>query len=141
MLTGGWPLCVEAWELRKCNTAEVQHLSMKDLAAAAEMLDQGGWVLLQEIGVALVPAQPGQRSALRRPAAEAPNVLALEPERTVYALGSVVSVEYLRGYCDGVDNLTASSPQGFEAESEVRTRVDASRATWGLQAIRALPLQ
>lgn len=127
---------------RGAGTAEVQHLSMQDAAAAAEMLDQGGSVLFDEIGVALVSAQPDQRSALRRAAAEAPNVLALEPERTIYALESVVSVDYLRGYRDGVDHLAASTLEVSDAESVIATRlriqVDESRATWGLQAIRAL---
>ena len=125
---------------RSAGTAEAQHLSVQDFGAAREMLERGGTVLLDEIGVAVLGAQQDQHSALVRAAAEAPHVLALERERRVYALDSVASVDYLRGYRDGVNQLTAIALEESAGAAEVLARplVDESRATWGLQAIRAL---
>jgi subtilisin family serine protease len=104
----------------------------------AGVLAAGGTAVLPEIGVAVMTVAPDQRESLLRTAAEAPRVLAVERERMVYAFDDALTAEYLRGFRAAVDSLieheTANGGAGVAAQAQVW---DETRATWGLQAIRA----
>src|SRR5215210_2694726 len=56
-----------------------------------------------ELGVAVVAAEPGRAAAI---AASDSRILAVEPERIQHAIDErPVSLEYARGFRDGVDSL------------------------------------
>jgi hypothetical protein len=74
---------------------EAQSASASDVAGIAEALASDESVVFEEIGVAVVAAEPHQRQALVRTAAESPNVLAVERERVVYAFDAL-SPHHLR---------------------------------------------
>jgi subtilisin len=126
---------------------------------------QGGGVLFESLGVAVVDAPPEQLlDAVGETA-----ILAVEPERIVYALETTAdastatnghaalqptapsaqpmatakesgghSAEYLRGYRAAVLNLTdVVAGDGTAAEAAVAA-VDESQATWGLQATKVV---
>jgi subtilisin family serine protease len=66
-------------------------------------------------------------------------VLAVEPERVLYASDIPVPGDYLAGYRDAVHDLTARlSPAADTRPPAAQATFDESLATWGLQAIRAL---
>jgi subtilisin family serine protease len=130
-----------------------------DEAAPAE----GGGVLFESLGVAVVDAPPEQ---LLQTAGET-TILAVEPERIVYALETTPytppetnghaalpaapplmspvaraadaggrSPEYLRGYREAVLHLTDPVTGDSAAAAEAAAPVDESQATWGLQATK-----
>jgi hypothetical protein len=105
----------------------------------ADVLAGGGTAVLPEIGVAVVTVAPDQREPLLRTAAAAPRVLAVEPERMMYAFDDALTAEYLRGFRDAIDTLIEQeTANGGAAAATAPARVwDETRATWGLQAIRA----
>lgn len=121
-------------------------------------------LFFDELAVAVVDAPPDQIRALSTAAREDTGILAVEPERVVYALppdpparaADIVApppvgtapvaagapVEYLRGYRDAVnhlvDKLLAESGVADGAvEEAAAVRMDESELTWGLQATRA----
>jgi subtilisin family serine protease len=112
-----------------------------------------GGVIFDKLGVAVIDVAPDQAQALGRGARGESAVLAVEPERIVYALGvwpparpaapqpgGSLSAEYLRGYHDAVVSLAtaAGRPQGaLAAASAGVPAVDESKVTWGLQAVGA----
>lgn len=57
-------------------------------ASAAELYREAGGVVLHELGVALVSADPDQASALETAVGERGPIAAFEAERTVYAIGT-----------------------------------------------------
>ena len=64
----------------------------------------------------------------------------MERERVVYVFDPL-SPEYLKGYRDGVSSLVATAlgeTPGAGPGGAGITAVDETRATWGLQAVRAL---
>ncbi len=113
-----------------------------DPAATSEALASGASVVFEEIGVAVVNAEPDQRQALLRSAGTTPSVAAIERERVLTAIQEVLTPDYLRGYRDGVDALVADAlgeQHGVgTAPAALRRSFDESLATWGLQATRAL---
>ncbi len=119
---------------------DAQSAAASDVAGTAEALASGETIVFDEIGVAVVAAEPDQRQALARTAAESPNVLAMERERVVYAFDPLSPV-YLKGYRDGVASLVATAlgeiPGAGPGGAGI-TAVDETRATWGLQAVCAL---
>lgn len=127
---------------------------------------EGGGILFESLGVAVVDAPPEQ--VLQ--AAGETAILAIEPERIVYALeateyappagngytalpqpaapslpvaqapaGGGRSAEYLRGYREAVLHLTDSvgADEAAAAEALVAA-VDESQATWGLQVTKVV---
>jgi subtilisin family serine protease len=124
-------------------TGAPEHVSADDAPGAAEVLQQGGAVVFDEIGVGVVAAEPDQREAVMRAAAEAQEVLVIEPERVLYAFGDGVSAEYLRGYRDGVTTLVDHALGGLGTADGGSAAAgagagDESVATWGLQATGVL---
>lgn len=120
---------------------------------AAELVDRAGAALFEEMDVALVTAAPDQESALRATVQERPELLAVEPERVVYASGTpgprpggapaspgTVTADYLRGYHDGVEELVQRALERVglteqpAAEAPPEIEWDESEVTWGLQA-------
>jgi subtilisin family serine protease len=119
-------------------------------SAAIEMSDAGKAevLLLDKLKVAVVDADPSQVGGLRAAAAEESAILAIEPERMMYALSpaldpaaSSFSIEYLKGYKDAVNHLYAvfaGTQEEKEAGPEAAAAgfADNSQFTWGLQATR-----
>lgn len=152
-------------ELRK--TAGVRVATTADSktgALTAKQREGAGGVIFDRLGVAVVDAAPDQVQALGTAAQEQSTILAVEPERVVYALeapgipgapraplpdapltphfGRGLSAEYLSGYRDAVVNLSAVGgvPSGASivTPTAAAAAVDESKATWGLQAVGAL---
>lgn len=88
-----------------------------------------------ELGVAVVDADPDQTAALR--ALDGGVILAVEPERIFYAIGSPDSADYVRGYRDGVADLSARLVPGGGLPGVRDTYDDTDADTWGLQATGA----
>jgi subtilisin family serine protease len=132
-----------------------------DGAVGGESLAEAEAIVFDELAVALVDTAPDQIQALGAATAEQAEespILAIEPERVVYALQDGVPavgappataaprstglpVEFLRGYRDAVNHLT----DRVLAEGGVSTELDGagvaaalveSTDTWGLQATR-----
>jgi hypothetical protein len=93
-----------------CNAADFT-------SAAVEMAqaNEADVFVLDKLKVAVVDADPTQVSGLRSAASEDGAILAVEPERIMYALAGPTDpfatqfpFEYLRGYKDAVNHLYAS---------------------------------
>jgi len=124
-----------------------------DGAVGGEVLAEAEAVVFDELAVALVDIQPDQIQALSAATAEQEEsaILAIEPERVVYALqdslpapGSAgLPVEFLRGYRDAVNHLTDRllSEAGVAVEAAAAVGAAPSLVettdTWGLQVTRA----
>lgn len=111
-------------------------------ADVAEILDRGGPVVFEELGVAVVDVAPDQLPALRATAQEESAILATERERVLYASQiTAAPADYLRGYQDGVEELVSHALEFFDQSTlaDVRTAgLDEAQATWGLQATRVM---
>lgn len=118
-------------------------------------------IVFNSIGVALLRCDLSKQAMLERAVADSDGaILAIEPERAVYAVGrSQVSIPtpvppdashdagdhdallqaYLKGYRDAADDLAGRLALGrWKAEETLPdVAVDESRLTWGIQAIRA----
>jgi subtilisin len=122
-----------------CNAADFT-------SAAVEMAqaNEADVFVLDKLKVAVVDADPTQVSGLRSAASEDGAILAVEPERIMYALAGPTDpfatqfpFEYLRGYKDAVNHLYASLIGGtteLEAELAAAGFADNGQFTWGLQA-------
>jgi len=106
---------------------------------AAEVL------VLDKLSVAVVDTDPTQAGSLQAAAADDSAILAVEPERIMYAIAErqpVGAVEfpfdYLKGYRDAVNHLYATltgAPGEDRGEIEDSAVIaDSARLTWGLQA-------
>jgi subtilisin family serine protease len=121
--------------------AAPQHLQGSETDVTAAELAAAENLVFDELGVAVVRTAPDQHRALLASAEASPAVLAIEPERLVYAIqGLALSVDYLRGYRDGVDQLVDRVLQDGAGKlpAAAAPALDESLATWGLQAIRVL---
>ncbi|MFH7023930.1 MAG: S8 family peptidase [Heteroscytonema crispum UTEX LB 1556] len=112
-------------------------------------------ILLSTLGVAVVNAEPEQIRSLRVSDQDDSPILAIEPERVVYALqdppellgqklpqsldylktyrGAVNHIDYLKGYRDAVNHLVDSLIPTEQTQLS-QASVDESVVTWGLQA-------
>jgi subtilisin family serine protease len=106
----------EAAELLS-RVAAIRTVTTVDVAggAGAALLASAEGVLLQDLGIAIVSVRPDRIQGLLREAGQGP-ILAVEPERVVYAL---------------------SNPTPAPAPAPAPIVVDESEFTWGLQAVRA----
>jgi subtilisin len=126
---------------------------------------EGGGVLFETLGIAVVDAPPEQVARATSEAA----ILVVEPERVVYALEAMdyappatdghavlpqpaapplpvaepprrsLSAEYLRGYREAVLHLTEAAAGGDAAAAEaLAAAIDESQATWGLQVTKVV---
>ncbi|MFN7766517.1 MAG: S8 family serine peptidase [Planctomycetaceae bacterium] len=122
-----------------CNSADYG-------CAAVEMkeADESEVFFLDKLKVAVVDADPTQLGGLHAAAAEDGAIIAVEPERIMYALSeprhSQFPFDYLRGYKDAVNHLFAElTGDAAEAEGEFEAAAifaDTPQFTWGLQATR-----
>ncbi|MCC5037034.1 S8 family serine peptidase [Streptomyces sp. WAC 00631] len=111
--------------------------------STAEVLEQAGSVVFEDLGVAVVQAAPDQRRAVMETARDEPAVLAVERERVLWASqltesrAETATADYLRGYHDGVEELVQHALERIDtaAVREPGTAgFDESLVTWGLQA-------
>ena len=122
--------------------------STRDFAGQAMDMSQipsAGAAMFAELGVAVVAADADQAAALEAAAARGA-ILAVEPELVHHVLADVgggTSVDYVRGYRDGVGDLSgrivpaaAGAARGLPA-AEITGYLDTDRFTWGLQATEA----
>jgi subtilisin family serine protease len=113
-----------------------------ELADEPVAIDAAGThgVVFADLGVAVVDATPDQVRALATAASGDNPILAVEPERIVYAFEGV-SGEYLRGFRDAAMAVSSAgaTPRagGAVAPSAAAPAIDESRVTWGLQAVGA----
>lgn len=99
-------------------------------------------VALQELGIAVVAADPEQVGALQTSAQARGNVVAVVPELIHHVMPSS---DYVRGYVDGVTDLAGRlgvepaepSPTREQDASARITYQDTDQLTWGLQATLA----
>ena len=68
-------------------------------------IEGAGGAVFPTLGVVVVSLEEGGFSSLMTSAREDSAILAIEPERTFYAIEDDSSLEYLRGDRDAVDNL------------------------------------
>ncbi len=107
-------------------------------AVDMEQANSAQVVLFDRIAVAVVDADPGQLNTLQEVASANESILAVEPERYLYALNNL-SLDYLRGYRDAVnhvyDSLSGAGQVGTELHSTTASSFsDNTQVTWGLQA-------
>jgi len=115
-------------------------LDFEEGALDPEQTESADATVFAALGVAVVSADLTEAGALSALEAD-PRILAVEPERIQYAIQDVmVSVDYIRGYRDGVLNLYEQLPVSPEQETEAEIAAlfaDNASSTWGLQATRA----
>jgi subtilisin family serine protease len=126
--------------------------STRDFAGQAVDLTQiqsAGATVFAELGVAVVAADADQAAALEAAASSRGAILSVEPELVHHIMGDAgggtarggrVAADYVRGYRDGVGDLsgrivpgTAGAAGGLPA-AEIAGYQDTDRFTWGLQA-------
>ena len=115
----------------------------EDHAFTTEELDSPNASVFDDLGVAVVPLDPDQAQSVRASAAASSNVLAIQPERVVYALGQGLSGEYLRGYRDATNHLyeQAEPEQAMQAAHTRKGKpveFKDCKNTWGLQATKVV---
>lgn len=146
-------------------TSVARAADFADSAPSADQLSGDSPVVLDDIGVAVVSLDPDQVQSLNVAAASTDAVMAVEPERVVYALANEmmppghletlpsrssdgtasstanVSVEYLKGYRDAINQLVeqllpkASKGEIADIEEELASAMNTS-VTWGLTRTR-----
>jgi subtilisin family serine protease len=112
-------------------------------AVAADVLEETPALVFGDLGVAVLDVAPEQLPAMSGMSPEDSGIIAIEPEREVYALelplpGTTVSNDYLLGYRDAVNNLVDKMVGGGtttagETAAGPAFR-DSAALTWGLQA-------
>ena len=115
-----------------------------DHAFTTEELESPNASVFDDLGVAVVPLDPDQAQSVRASAAANHNVLAIQPERVVYAIGQTgLSGDYLRGYRDAANHLyeQAEPNQGVQAAHTHKgtpPEFKDGKNTWGLQATKVI---
>ncbi|MBM4046060.1 MAG: protease [Planctomycetes bacterium] len=118
-----------------------------DYEGAAVRMDEAGKAevfVLDKLGVAVVSADPPQLRRLQSAAAEGGAILAVEPERIMYAIeparDRLAILDYLRGYRDAVnrlyDSLTGVPGEAEKELAALTAFTDNAEFTWGVQATR-----
>lgn len=117
--------------------------STLDFEAGALDLDQAesaDATVFAELGVAVVAADPSRGEAIAAMAEADARIIAVEPERILRAIERPVSLEYVRGFRDGVsglyDQLSGTGLAAVELDS-ASSFSDNADFTWGLQACGA----
>jgi subtilisin len=119
--------------------------STRDFAAGVldvEQANAADATVFAELGVAVVAANPDQATRLATAGAADARIVAVEPERILYAIAEAPSLSssYLLGYRDAVthlcDQAIASAPETTRVDTGPEF-VDTPALTWGLQATKA----
>jgi subtilisin len=106
-----------------------------------QQANQAEIVVLDELKLAVVDIPPSDLSRMNSTVASSPAIMLSEPEQYMYALGSF-SLEYLKGYRDGVNQLVESlielelAPSAAAALASTVSFADTAQLTWGLQATK-----
>lgn len=120
------------------NVAGVKAASTSDFKKGAvnmETLGGAQAVVFESLGVAVMDAPPDQTEAISFAITGDNSILAIEPERIVYAVAD--AAEYLRGYRDAVNHL-ADKMLNQQATAEFSAAgIDQSKLTYGLQLTNA----
>jgi subtilisin family serine protease len=121
--------------------------STLDFESGALDVDEAGAAdatVFAELGVAVVSADPTDASAISGLAATDDRIVAVEPERILYAIEDIPpssSLDYLRGYRDAAshlyEQLAGTGTGQAQVDTAARGFLDSSSFTWGLQATRA----
>ena len=119
--------------------------STLDFEAGALDLDQAeaaDATVFAELGVAVMAADPSRGEGLAAMAEADDRILAVEPERILRAIDGPLSLEYVRGFRDGVsglyDQLSGTGLAGAELDVAAASSFSDNAAfTWGLQACGA----
>lgn len=117
--------------------------------AHIEEIAGGDAIMLESLGVAVVSAPPDQMMALTASAAAGDGaILAIEPERVVYAIDGgprgestvTVNLDYLVGYRDAAADIVnrISAGAGTALGETAGPGVAEAGATWGLQATNVI---
>ncbi|MBF2065958.1 MAG: S8 family serine peptidase [Calothrix sp. C42_A2020_038] len=135
----------------------LSHFTTSDVSSGEALTDEAP-ILLENLGVAVLNAQPEQLHTLGVFGEDHSAILAIEPERVVYALegpellnqkllqpidylktdqDAVKNIEYLKGYRDGVNHLV-NSLIPVEKTQLSQESVDESDVSWGLQATKVI---
>jgi subtilisin family serine protease len=125
-----------------------------DNAMSGQELESEDTLVFEDLGVAVVSLDPEQLQSVNMAVAnDSEPVLAIEPERVVYALSDVgsqrvgqpissltnnLSLEYLKGYRDGIDNLVNNLLTTEQQVQNVVAALIEDQTTWGLQATKVL---
>lgn len=110
-----------------------------DSALDLSQIEAAGGAVFPTLGVAVVSLDEEAFSSVMTSAGEDSAILAIEPERTFYAIGDGLSADYLRGYRDAVDNLYDKATNTEVAEiKKPRCFADDIESTWGLKATKVM---
>jgi subtilisin family serine protease len=108
---------------------------------AAEVADADA-VIFENLGIAVVTADPTTQQSMAEAAADdTSNILAVEPEGFMFALG--LSKEYLRGFKDAAQRMYEASEGEVPPETTAPATAEFMEAeavaafTWGINAVRA----
>ena len=102
-------------------------------------IEAAGGAVFPTLGVAVVSLDEGGFSSIMTSAGEDSAILAIEPERTFYAIGDGLSADYLRAYRDAVNNLYEKATTTEAAEIGAQQCFsDDSESTWGLKATKVM---
>jgi subtilisin len=112
--------------------------ALREMVGAEEIDDSA----MSRIGVAVVSLDPNQLQSVSMAVADdSQPIVAMEPERMMYAIGDnsidVDTTNYLRGYRDGVNQLVdglIGSKLDSQQQSTISAFVNDIDNTWGLQA-------
>lgn len=101
--------------------------------------DAADATLFAELGIAVVQADPGRAASINAAAADDPRIVAVEPERILYAIDqpAALPIDYLRGYRDAVVHLYEQASGAGSEAAEIGAAaefLDTPQFTWGLQA-------
>jgi subtilisin len=110
-----------------------------DFALDLSQIEAAGGAVFPTLGFAVVSLDEGAFSNIMTSAGEDSAILAIEPERTFYAIGDGLSADYLRGYRDAVNNLyekaTTTEAAGVDTQPSFS---DDGESTWGLKATKVM---
>ena len=104
------------------------------IAASAKPMPSGSHLALPKIGISLVDPKPNQEDPLHQMAAQENGVIAIEPERIVRAVDA--QDDYLRGWRDAVEALSAKLLDQSRAPVTVTEAAIEDVFTWGLTATK-----
>ncbi len=109
-----------------------------DSALDFGQLEAAGGAVFPTLGVAVVSLDAGAFSSVMTSAGEDSAILAIEPESTFYAIDDGLSVDYLRGYRDAVDNLYEKANNTVADGEKQECFADDTESTWGLKATKVM---
>jgi subtilisin family serine protease len=107
----------------------------------AEQLESSDAIIFDNLGVAVVSLDPDRVQSARAATATGERILAIEPERVVYAIGinpnMSLSHDYLKGYRDAINHLVdVAIPSESQLAAAAKFVEDST--TWGLQATKVV---